>query len=331
MVSDNILDGFPFLDVHSHLNGSIPQNALQELIRLKLKEPGNEDLATFSLPTSPEQLANFNIDDFFPLFSRFVYRLTSTASSITFATKAVLLSFAHSGCCYLELRTTPRAVPSTNMSLSDYVKAVRLGFDEFFQTEEAEKMKAFLILSCDRRHDLSTVEKVVDLAIGNKGLVVGIDVCGDPNVVPDVREWVPAFKRAKKNGLGVTVHLGELEGQLSTQAMDLLLEPDRLGHATFLTPETQEYVIKHRIPIEICLTSNLICKTVANLEDHHLNWALESDVPVFICTDDTLVFLSPPKTEYELALSLVVRRAPAGLGGESVEDSASERRTDESD
>lgn len=34
--------------------------------------------------------------------------------------------------------------------------------------------------------------------------------------------------------------------------------PDRLGHATFLDASAMDYVIKHKIPIEMCLTSNLL-------------------------------------------------------------------------
>jgi len=38
----------------------------------------------------------------------------------------------------------------------------------------------------------------------------------------------------------------------------LSIKPDRLGHATFLNEEAKEFVEEHKIPIEICLTSNLL-------------------------------------------------------------------------
>lgn len=39
----------------------------------------------------------------------------------------------------------------------------------------------------------------------------------------------------------------------------LSFKPDRLGHATFLNNEAKAIVIKEKIPVEICLTSNLMC------------------------------------------------------------------------
>ena len=35
-------------------------------------------------------------------------------------------------------------------------------------------------------------------------------------------------------------------------------KPDRLGHATFLNDEAQGLVIREKIAIEICLTSNFL-------------------------------------------------------------------------
>ena len=38
----------------------------------------------------------------------------------------------------------------------------------------------------------------------------------------------------------------------------LSFKPDRLGHATFLNDEAQAIVIKEKIAIEICMTSNFL-------------------------------------------------------------------------
>lgn len=144
---------------------------------------------------------------FFPLFGAFIYRLTSDAASVIFATLSVLDSFASMSCIYLELRTTPRAVPSTGLTLSTYVDAVLLGFAAFEETKP--NMKSKLILSIDRRHTTETAEAVVELAIRHRGVVVGVDLCGDPTK-GDARAFRGTFARAKAHGLKVTVHLGEV-------------------------------------------------------------------------------------------------------------------------
>lgn len=157
-------------------------------------------------PPPPSSHLNPNTFSFFPLFGSFIYRLTDDAASVSFATQAVLEYFASEGCIYLELRTTPREVPRTGLTLAGYVDAVRAGFASF---AGGDRMKAKLLLSVDRRHSVEMAEKVVDLALRNRDLVVGVDVCGDPTK-GDARGFMDAFARAREGGLGVTVHLGEV-------------------------------------------------------------------------------------------------------------------------
>ena len=67
----------------------------------------------------------------------------------------------------------------------------------------------------------------------------------------------------------------------------LSAKPKRIGHATFLDEEAQKVVLEHKICMEVCLTSNLLCKTVSTLGDHHINFWLNRDVPIVICVCPT--------------------------------------------
>lgn len=62
--------------------------------------------------------------------------------------------------------------------------------------------------------------------------------------------------------------------------------------------------------IEICLSSNLLCKTVASLDEHHIRYYLKNNHPIVICTDDTLPFRTSCLGEY----SLLLAQPPLGLG-----------------
>jgi adenosine deaminase len=106
--------------------------------------------------------------------------------------------------------------------------------------------------------------------------------------------------------------------------------PSRIGHATFLHSAARERVLSDKIPIEICLSSNLLCKTVDDIKEHHINYWLEHGLPLAICaspisapnipaealilwcmqTDDTLVFRNSLVEEYALLLAA----PPLGLG-----------------
>ncbi|KAG2031346.1 hypothetical protein BDR03DRAFT_1016226 [Suillus americanus] len=62
--------------------------------------------------------------------------------------------------------------------------------------------------------------------------------------------------------------------------------------------------------IEICLSSNLLCKSVASLDAHHIHYYLKNDHPIVICTDDVLPFRTSCLGEY----SLLLAQPPLGLG-----------------
>lgn len=72
----------------------------------------------------------------------------------------------------------------------------------------------------------------------------------------------------------------------------------------------------YRPCIEICLTSNLLARTVQSLESHHIQYYLANNHPITICTDDTLPFRTTLLGEY--AQLLAKPSLGLGLGHEQV-------------
>src|SRR6266536_4874828 len=64
------------------------------------------------------------LSSFFPLFSRYIYTLCSDLPSIIQTTNSVLKDFQNDGVVYLELRTTPRAIPKENITKDDYTQTI---------------------------------------------------------------------------------------------------------------------------------------------------------------------------------------------------------------
>ncbi len=109
------------------------------------------------------------------------------------------------------------------------------------------------------------------------------------------------FRRAKEAGLKVTLHIAEVGGpragrqDADRRAMQvaecpaeetlllLSFKPDRLGHATFLDEAAKKIAHTEEIPIELCLSSNLITKTVPTLDAHHIRYYLGHNHPIAIC------------------------------------------------
>ncbi|KAI7894631.1 uncharacterized protein EV154DRAFT_414824 [Mucor mucedo] len=259
----------PKVELHAHLNGSLSPATMRELVERKKAE--KPELAEFRIPDSLE------MDSFFPLF-KFIYQLTDDEESVRIATRKTIDEFAKDGVKYLELRSTPRKNDETGMTKISYLEAVLSVVEE----PRADIIVKFII-SIDRRNTLEEAQEVVDLALAfqSRG-IVGIDLCGDVKVglFNNLR---PAFERAKENGFPLTIHFNEVIENLGEAPDVLSIKPDRLGHATFLDDYCRQVIYKENIPVEICMTSNLVCKTTSALKEHHIKELLNDNHPFILC------------------------------------------------
>ncbi|EIM92059.1 adenosine deaminase-like protein [Stereum hirsutum FP-91666 SS1] len=313
------LQNLPKAELHAHLNGSIPLPILQDLARTYIASDStpSSDVVQAGLQQLQSGVQLVEINDFFGLFPA-IYALTSTPLALRKATRGVLSHFLGpvpvegegrenvvQEVSYLELRTTPRDTPA--MSRRVYLETV------LAEVESYAPESAALIVSLDRRMSQDVAEEVVELAakLREEGRrVVGVDLCGDP-LAGDVAIFTAIFEKAKQAGLGVTLHIAETAKNPPEETLKLLsCTPARLGHATFLNEEAKKVVHDHKICIEICLTSNLLCKTVQSLDDHHIRYYLKHNHPIAICTDDILPFRNSMLGEYALLLA----PKPYGLG-----------------
>ena len=125
--------------------------------------------------------------------------------------------------------------------------------------------------------------EAVDLAIKYKDRgVVGVDLCGD-SLKGDITIFRDAFAKAKAAGLYITLHFGEEPSCLPELETLLSYEPDRLGHILFLTPEAKAEIIRKKLGIELCLTSNIKGEHRHSYADHHLGEWLEEENPLALC------------------------------------------------
>ncbi|KAF2252321.1 Metallo-dependent hydrolase [Trematosphaeria pertusa] len=288
--------------LHAHLTGSISRSCLHHIWERKTAEDPALHLADPLVAIPPEKV-DYDIKTFFPLFSSYIYRLCNDLPSIEFSTKAVLCDFQTDGVAYLELRTTPRAIPEQNVSKDDYVRTIAELLMAHNEGEE-NTMRAFLILSVDRRNTAAEAEEVVDLALKHRSAgVVGVDLCGNP-AKGDVRVFTNAFGRAKAAGLKITLHFAETEASATDQELETLLSwaPDRLGHVIHVKNKFRERIERECIGVELCLSCNVHAKLITGtFSDHHFGEWRHSHVPLALCTDDVGVFCSPLSQEYYLA------------------------------
>lgn len=198
-----------------------------------------------------------------------------------YSTRTVLQDFQSDGVVYIELRTTPRASPQAGISKESYVSTVVNILNEHNEDTQ-NTLKAFLILSIDRRNTAAEADQVVDLAIKYRSQgVVGIDLCGDP-AKGDVRIFGNAFARAKAAGLKMTLHFAEAEASASDIELQTLLswKPDRLGHVIHVKKEFQKIIEENNIGVELCLSCNVHAKMITGTySDHHFGMWRYTQVP----------------------------------------------------
>jgi adenosine deaminase len=151
-------------------------------------------------------------------------------------------------------------------------------------------IKPGLILCLDRAFPTHLNEIIVEKAIAyrHRG-VVGIDIAGPESSTFEPADYKAAFRRARKKGLGITVHTGE-SGPVEEVAQVIKhLEPDRLGHGvkSAYDERTMGMIRERGITLELCPTSNLNSRVVSGWDE--FAWILDTfqknDVRYTINTD----------------------------------------------
>ena len=132
----------PKIELHAHLNGSVP---LETLISLSEEKGIEGDPRRFFLGDRGQR----TLAECFSLFD-LVYQLTQDDPSVYRITKDVIRSFHEDNVIYLELRTTPKTNPATGRTKDSYIEAVLQAIDEC-NADPTIQTTTRLILSIDRR------------------------------------------------------------------------------------------------------------------------------------------------------------------------------------
>lgn len=295
------------IELHAHLHGSIRESTLQEFISNELEVARNgggdkEDVA--NLLSMAQMLskrdAERSLKDCFKIFA-IIHRVVVRREYIQRIVYEVLEDYESENCVYLELRTTPRAIPFDGLTKRDYVDIVVDSIRNFID-QPHRKIQVRLILSIDRRNTLEDAFDTVEIAyehrnkFSDNNLICGIDFSGNPEV-SSFHKVRKAFERARELGLKTTVHFAEIFDDADSEEI-LDFAPDRLGHACCLQGKLLQTMLSKRIPLEICPTSNLMTRPeIQTYADHPVGDFLESNHPLSICTDDRGVFRVDLTTE----------------------------------
>ena len=140
------------------------------------------------------------------------------------------------------------------------------------------------------------------VAYKNRG-VVGFDLAGAEEDFP-AKEHREAFYLIINNNINTTVHAGEAYGPESIHQALHYISANRLGHGTRLREngDLLNYVNDHRVPLEMCITSNVQTKAVDSYEHHPIKFYLDYGLRVTLNTDNRLISKTTLTDEYVIAM-----------------------------
>ena len=93
---------------------------------------------------------------------------------------------------------------------------------------------------------------------------------------------------ARESGLSITIHAGEVGSAQSVMDAIQNLKADRIGHGikSLENPSVLKRLIEMRIPLEICISSNVKSGVVKSLNEHPIRPLWDQGAVVTINTDD---------------------------------------------
>jgi adenosine deaminase len=213
------------------------------------------------------------------------------------------------GVVYFETRFAPVFHTKKGLTHQQVVSAVLKGLER--------GRKDFGVLSrliiCAMRNmnvSLEMAELAVDFR--ERG-VVGFDLAGEEGGYPP-KKHIEAFHYIQRQNFNITVHAGEGFGKESIWQAIQYCGAHRIGHGTRLIEDVAlangnpvklgdlaQYVLDKRIPLEICLMSNLHTGATPSLAEHPFRVFFQEQFRVTLNTDNRLMSDTTMTREFQAA------------------------------
>lgn len=301
----------PKVLLHEHLDGGLRPATVIELA----KETGYQGLPT----TDSHDLADWfhrgaqrgNLPEYLEGFQH-TTGVMQTPEALERVAFEFIEDMHEDGVVYAEVRFAPVFHTSGGLTQDEVVQAVINGLKRGERTYGVQ----WGLIICAMRHMKNSLE-AAELAIRCRDLgVVGFDLAGGEDGFPP-KKHVEAFQAIERANFYITIHAGEAYGPESIWQALQYCGAHRLGHATRLRDDIQffpdggmhlgplaQYILDRRVPLEMCLLSNLHTGACASLEEHPFATFFRRGFRVCLNTDDRLMSDTTMTKETTLATEM---------------------------
>lgn len=288
------------IDLHLHLDGSVPYQTVRKLLAKEGKSLPETDLQK-RLSVSPDCR---NLDEYLDKFD-FPLSLMQTADNLRLIVRELLEELRGQGLVYVEIRFAPQRHTET-LTQTEAVQAVLDGRDDFYAWQKGQAgndlhVNFLLYLMRLVGQDEANWETVrVAKEFKDQG-VAGLDLAGPENEEVANHKYAPFFQQAREWGIPYTIHAGEAMGPESMREA-LALGTKRIGHGIRCQedPSLVKELAEDGITLECCASSNLNTKVFDQIAEYPLRSMLGQNLRVTLNTDNMTVSATDLPREYQL-------------------------------
>ena len=289
------IKSFPKVELHTHLNGCIREETLNKWHKNK------EVTKYIDSFMSPETNSKEAMENCFKSFD-LIYEATTTLERIKQLTKEVLEDYDNENCIILEIRTSPRKLEGH--SILDYYNSVIESFKEYLSSRNKKTPFYPYLLFSINRSKLEIGKETIDIANElrkNNNFVKGIELSGNP-YRGDINKIIELMNYAKSINIPFTMHIAE---KIDDDEMLKLIEckPMRMGHGIYVNEKGVELMNKYNIDCEICLTSNIVSRSIDKFDNHPIAANKNYKGKLFFCCDDKGLFRTCLTNELFIAIN----------------------------
>src|ERR1700758_3759053 len=303
-----ILRTFPKVLLHEHLDGVLRPKTVIELAR----EAKYRDLPT----ESPEELSEWffrgaNQGSLAKYLEGFAHTIAvmQTEEALQRVAYEQAEDLSRDGIVYFETRFAPVFHTQKGLTHQQIVSAVLKGLE---RGRKDFGISSGLIICAMR--NMNTSLEMAELAVDFRARgVVGFDLAGEEGGYPP-KKHVDAFHYIQRENFNITIHAGEGYGKESIWQAIQYCGAHRIGHGTRLIDDIAvvdgkavklgdlaQYVLDKRIPLEICLLSNVHTGAAASLAEHPFKILYQEKFRVTLNTDNRLMSNTSMTREFEAA------------------------------